>query len=138
MLLFVSFLNFESIMGAMGLGQMFSVNPAFASARVSAAELEKIILRTPTIDPNPTGLTTPISGAVTFRNVRFTYRSRPTDEVIRGINLTVDAGTVVGVVGHSGSGKSTLISLLERFYEVESGAILIDNVPMKVSRLSVC
>ncbi len=118
-------------MGAMGLGQMFSVNPAFASARVSAAEMEKIIFRVPLIDPNPGGLTTPIAGAVTFRNVRFTYRSRPTQEIIRGINLTMEAGTVVGVVGHSGSGKSTLIALLERFYEVESGAILIDGVPMK-------
>lgn len=115
----------------MGLGQMFSVNPAFASARVSAAELEKVIKREPLIDPNPDGLTTPISGAVTFRNVRFTYRGRPTDEIIRGINLTVQAGMVVGVVGHSGSGKSTLIALLERFYEVESGAILIDNVPLR-------
>ncbi len=110
---------------------MFSVNPAFASARVSAAELEKVIKREPLIDPNPDGLTTPISGAVTFRNVRFTYRGRPTDEIIRGINLTVQAGMVVGVVGHSGSGKSTLIALLERFYEVESGAILIDNVPLR-------
>jgi ATP-binding cassette subfamily B (MDR/TAP) protein 1 len=118
-------------MGAMGLGQMFSLNPAFASARVSAAQMEKIINRSPTIDPNPTGVVTPISGAVTFRNVRFTYRARPTEEVIRGINLNVDAGMVVGVVGHSGSGKSTLISLLERFYEVESGAILVDGIPMR-------
>lgn len=68
---------------------------------------------------------------VVFRNVRFTYPSRPTEEVIAGISLDVPAGTVVGVVGHSGSGKSTIISLIERFYEVESGSILIDGVPLK-------
>ncbi len=117
--------------GAMGLGQMFSVNPSFAAARVSGYQLQKVIDRVPKIDPNPNGLVTPVEGRVTFRNVRFTYASRPTDEVIRGISLDIAPGMVVGVVGHSGSGKSTLISLIERFYEIESGAILIDNVPLR-------
>ena len=119
-------------MGAMGLGQMLSLGSVFADARVAAAQLEEIIQRKPGIDPNTEkGLQTPIRGDVTFRNVRFTYKSRPTDEVIRGVSVHVPAGTVVGIVGHSGSGKSTMISLIERFYEVESGAILIDNVPLK-------
>jgi hypothetical protein len=122
---------FSVIMGAMGLGQMFSVNPSFAAARVSGFQLQKVIDRVPKIDSNPNGVRSPIVGQVNFRNVRFTYAARPTDEVIRGINLEIAPGMVVGVVGHSGSGKSTLISLIERFYEIESGAILIDNIPLR-------
>jgi hypothetical protein len=62
----------------MGLGQMFSVNPSFAAARVSGYALQKVIDRVPKIDSNPNGLKTPIYGRVTFRNVRFTYSVRPT------------------------------------------------------------
>lgn len=49
----------------------------------------------------------------------------------QGINLEVSPGMVVGVVGHSGAGKSTLISLIERFYDVPSGAILVDGKDVK-------
>jgi ATP-binding cassette subfamily B (MDR/TAP) protein 1 len=80
---------------------------------------------------SPTGLLDPIEGAVQLRNLRFTFPSRPTDEVIRGINCTFPAGTIVGVVGQSGAGKSTLISLIERFYDPTSGAILIDGKDAK-------
>jgi len=64
---------------------------------------------------------------ITFRNVCFSYGS---NQVLRGINLTVKRGEVVALVGESGSGKSTLVNLLERFYDPTSGEILVDDVPI--------
>ena len=124
---------FSIIMGAMGLGQMFSVNPEFANCRASAYQVIKLIERESLVNPNlENGLKdVQVDGNITFRNARFFFPSRPTDEVIKGLNLHIPAGTVVGVVGHSGAGKSTLIALMERFHDVTSGAILLDGVDLK-------
>jgi ATP-binding cassette, subfamily B, bacterial MsbA len=69
-------------------------------------------------------------GEVEFRDVNFAY----TDEkgpVLRHVSLKVAAGTNVAIVGRSGSGKSTLVSLLPRFYDPLSGAVLIDGVDIR-------
>src|SRR5690606_31516015 len=60
-----------------------------------------------------------------FENIRFHYGRD--SGVIEGINLNVRPGEKIGLVGHSGAGKSTLVSLLLRFYDLESGRILIDG-----------
>jgi len=70
----------------------------------------------------------PIRGEVTFRNVCFSYERGK--EVLRDINLSVPAGTMLGLVGRSGSGKSTIIGLLCRFHEPDHGEILIDGVAL--------
>ncbi len=73
-------------------------------------------------------------GEVEFRGVEFTY---DTDKgrVLRNVNLRVAAGTTVAIVGRSGSGKSTLVSLLPRFYDPSSGAVLLDGVDIREYRL---
>jgi ABC-type multidrug transport system fused ATPase/permease subunit len=76
-------------------------------------------------------LTTRIEGTVIFRDVAFTYPSRKEIQVLKSINLTVNKGETIAVVGPSGSGKSTLVGLLLRFYDPESGAILIDGKDAK-------
>jgi subfamily B ATP-binding cassette protein MsbA len=70
-----------------------------------------------------------IRGHVEFRNVSFTYGDEDLP-VLRNISLEVESGKTLAIVGHSGSGKSTLASLLPRFYEVTSGQILLDGVPI--------
>ena len=69
-------------------------------------------------------------GKIAFENLRFNY-GKPTQkgghDVVDGLNLTIAPGEKVGLVGRSGAGKSTLASLLLRFYDVESGHILIDG-----------
>ncbi|MFV9670839.1 lipid A ABC transporter ATP-binding protein/permease MsbA [Pantoea sp. ARC607] len=66
------------------------------------------------------------SGSIEFRDVTFTYPGAER-AALRHINLTLPAGKTVALVGRSGSGKSTLASLLTRFYDIDSGAILLDG-----------
>lgn len=73
-------------------------------------------------------LTKRIEGTVSFENLAFTYPSRKEIRVLKSINLTVKKGETIAIVGPSGSGKSTIVSLLLRFYDPESGAILIDGI----------
>jgi subfamily B ATP-binding cassette protein MsbA len=70
-----------------------------------------------------------ISGNVKFRSVDFTY-SAEKGAVLRDIDLSVASGETLAIVGRSGSGKSTLVSLIPRFYDPESGEILIDGTPI--------
>jgi len=65
------------------------------------------------------------SGNIRFENVRFSYIKD--QEVLKGINLNVKPGETVAIVGATGAGKSTIINLLNRFYEIDSGSIYIDN-----------
>ena len=64
-------------------------------------------------------------GDIKFKKVRFGYI--PDEEVIKGIDLEVKAGQTIAIVGSTGAGKSTIINLLNRFYEINSGSIYIDN-----------
>ena len=64
-------------------------------------------------------------GNILFKDVRFGYI--PDEEVIKGIDLEVNAGQTIAIVGSTGAGKSTIINLLNRFYEINSGSIYIDH-----------
>lgn len=65
-----------------------------------------------------------VSGAVEFRDVQFRYGTRP---ILRGVNLQIRSGEMIGLVGPSGAGKTTLINLVCRFHDVSEGAVLIDG-----------
>lgn len=65
-----------------------------------------------------------VSGAVEFRDVQFRYGTRP---ILRGVNLQIRPGEMIGLVGPSGAGKTTLINLVCRFHDVSEGAVLIDG-----------
>jgi len=71
-----------------------------------------------------------LNGHVSIRDVRFSYAGDK-GEVLNGVSVDVDAGKTLAIVGHSGSGKSTLASLLPRFYEIDSGDILIDGTSIR-------
>ena len=68
-----------------------------------------------------------IKGEVIFKNVAFTYPSRKEIQVLKNVNFKASFGQKIAIVGSSGAGKSTISSLLLRFYDIESGSILIDN-----------
>ncbi|MEY4539883.1 MAG: hypothetical protein RLZZ306_1640, partial [Bacteroidota bacterium] len=64
---------------------------------------------------------------IVYKNVAFSYPSRPDMEVLRNINLQVKTGEKVGLVGYSGAGKSTIVQLLMRYYKLTGGQILVDG-----------
>jgi len=68
-----------------------------------------------------------VKGNIEFKNLSFTYPTRPDEEVLKNINLTIDANQLVALVGSSGSGKTTIASLLLQLYPYEKGAILFDG-----------
>ena len=74
---------------------------------------------------------TNVKGKIEFRNVSFAYPTKPGMYVLRNVSFVIQPGQSVALVGFSGSGKSTVIQLLERFYDVEEGEILIDDVNIK-------
>ncbi|CAG2130670.1 cyanophycin metabolism-associated ABC transporter [Ralstonia mannitolilytica] len=69
-----------------------------------------------------------VNGAIELRDLGFRYGNRA---VIRGLNLSIRPGEMIGLVGHSGSGKSTLVNLICRFYDVSEGAIRVDGVDIR-------
>jgi ATP-binding cassette subfamily B (MDR/TAP) protein 1 len=73
---------------------------------------------------------------VEIRAATFAYPQRPEHNVYDNLNLTIEAGQTVAFVGPSGCGKSTAVQLFERFYDPNSGSILIDGVDMKELRVS--
>ena len=74
-----------------------------------------------------------INGRIELREVGFRYGNR---QVIRGLNLNIAPGEMIGLVGHSGSGKSTLINLICRFYDVSEGAVMVDGADIRSLRVS--
>ncbi|EGD72703.1 ATP-binding cassette transporter subfamily B member 1 [Salpingoeca rosetta] len=69
-----------------------------------------------------------ITGRVEFKDVDFVYPTRPDAQVLSKLNLSVEPGKTIALVGQSGCGKSTMISLIERFYSPVGGKILVDGV----------
>lgn len=121
---------FAITMSAFGVSQGASLTPDLSKTKLAVNSIFELLDRKSLIDPyNTSGKTLmPLKGDIELRNISFTYPSRPTIPIFKDLSLTVPAGKTVALVGESGSGKSTVISLLERFYDVDSGSILLDGV----------
>jgi ABC-type multidrug transport system fused ATPase/permease subunit len=96
-----------------------------------ALERMQTILNTDTAIPQKPNAFKPgkLSGNIVFENVSFAYN--PETPVLRNIDLTIKPGQRIGVCGPTGGGKSTVVSLIPRFYDANSGRILIDDVDIK-------
>lgn len=71
------------------------------------------------------------SGNVEFRNVSFRYFKNRKDPVLDNINIKINSGEMVGIIGSTGSGKSTLVSLISRLYDADEGEVIVDGVNVK-------
>lgn len=96
---------------------------------LAAGESVFAILDQP-IEPNQGQLQSPrVNGAITLQDIHFSYDDEG-KQALDGINLDIQPGETIALVGSSGSGKTTLANLLPRFYDVSSGQILIDQQPL--------
>ncbi|KAK3353928.1 mating factor A secretion protein STE6-like protein [Lasiosphaeria hispida] len=142
---------FSLLVSALLWSQMFALAPELSSARAAMARMLGLI------EIGSAGMLGRVEGlpltagaeeagaekggvggsraaSVRFQDVRFSYPARPDAEVLKGLNIDIKPGTFVALVGPSGAGKSTIISLVERLYKPQSGAILIDGVDVTKSR----
>ncbi|ULT83478.1 hypothetical protein L3Y34_012603 [Caenorhabditis briggsae] len=120
---------FSMLIGAYFLGLISPHLMVLLNARVAAATIYEVIDRVPEIDAysNEGQKIDKIVGRVVFENVHFRYPTRKKAKVLNGLNLTIEPGTSVALVGHSGCGKSTSVGLLTRLYEQEDGKVMIDG-----------
>ena len=72
-----------------------------------------------------------IKGKIDIKDGDFYYPARPDIKVLNSLNLKINPGQNIAIVGHSGSGKSTIISILERFYELETGVAEVEDIDVK-------
>ena len=96
---------------------------------IAANRVFEILETNDQIEDKGTIVAKKFNGNITFKNVHFSYIDN--EEVIKGIDLTVISGETIAIVGSTGAGKSTIINLLNRFYEINSGKIFIDNENIK-------
>jgi len=100
---------------------------------VAANRVFDIIDTKANIEDNGTIEVGNLNGEIEFKDVRFSYVDD--EEVLKGISFKVNPGETVAIVGATGAGKSTIINLLSRFYEIDSGTILVDNTNIKEIQL---
>lgn len=102
-------------------------------ALASAKRIKEVLNEVPDInDSNALYLDKQVElGKIEFRNVNFRYFKNSPDLVLKDINLTIEPGSTVGIIGSTGCGKTTLISMIPRLYDVDSGEVLVDGVNVK-------
>ncbi len=119
----------QIVMAFLMLSMMFIILPR---AAVSADRIADVLETEPLIkDPEqPRGFSEPFKGSIEFRNVNFRYPGAEED-VLHDISFTANPGETTAFIGTTGSGKSTIVNLIPRFYEVTSGAILLDGIDIR-------
>uniref|UniRef100_A0ACD5V8Z7 Uncharacterized protein n=1 Tax=Avena sativa TaxID=4498 RepID=A0ACD5V8Z7_AVESA len=121
------------MVGALSLSLATPSITAFAGGQGAAYRMFKTIEREPDIDVYDTKgvILEDVKGDTELKDVYFSYPTRPDHLVFNGFSLRVPSGTTMALVGESGSGKSTVVSLVERFYDPQSGEVLIDGVDIR-------
>jgi ATP-binding cassette, subfamily B, bacterial len=121
-----------AVFAASSLGQLSEVYGELAQAAGAAERLGEILEAKPAVaaPARPKPLPEPPLGTVAFENVRFAYPTRAEQPALHGLSFGMRAGERVALVGPSGSGKSTVLQLLLRFYDPQSGRILVDGAPI--------
>ncbi|XP_057873541.1 ABC transporter B family member 20 isoform X2 [Cryptomeria japonica] len=122
---------FAIILSGLGLNQAATNFYSFEQGRIAAYRLYEMISRSPA-SINQEGKTLDsVQGNIEFRNVYFSYLSRPDIPILSGFYLTIPAKKTVALVGRNGSGKSSIIPLMERFYDPTLGEVLLDGENIK-------
>jgi ATP-binding cassette subfamily B protein len=91
------------------------------------------LMATPTGTPEPAHPMKPghLEGHITFRDVRFSYPGAASGEALAGVDVDIEAGERVALVGETGAGKSTIVKLVARFYDPTAGTVLVDGTDLR-------
>ena len=128
----VAFTNY--LLTTMGpLTMMTMLSNTWASGIASAKRVNEVLDTVPEVldAPDTVSLPEATQGRLVFENVSFHYKGNSAESVLDNINLTVEPGKTVAILGSTGAGKSTLVNLMPRFYDVSSGRILLDGVDIR-------
>ena len=118
----------QILMSILNMANMFQ---SISRAKVSSMRLNEVLRSLPVKADGDFDGQTNISGKIEFKNVSFAYPDSPNVCVLNNINMTINEGETIGILGSTGSGKSSLINLIPRFYDVTSGVILVDGVDVR-------
>ncbi|XP_039044114.1 ABC transporter B family member 20-like isoform X3 [Hibiscus syriacus] len=126
---------FAVILSGLGLNQAATNFYSFDQGRIAAYRLFEMISHSSSGLNQEGNILVSIQGNIEFRNVYFSYLSRPEIPILSGFYLTVPAKKAVALVGRNGSGKSSIIPLMERFYDPTLGEVLLDGENIKNLKL---
>eukprot|EP00026_Physarum_polycephalum_P001240 Phypoly_transcript_01241.p2 GENE.Phypoly_transcript_01241~~Phypoly_transcript_01241.p2 ORF type:complete len:571 (+),score=92.86 Phypoly_transcript_01241:219-1715(+) len=119
---------FAMLTGAMALITIPTSIQAIALAQSAAYRVFSVINRKPKISIESAGIRKEhLEGTIEFQEVSFAYPTRPSIPVLKGFSAIIPSGKTVAIVGPSGSGKSTTVALVQRWYDVLDGSVLIDG-----------
>lgn len=125
---------FKSFVTYSGLNQAATNFYSFEQGRIAAYRLYEMISRSNSTVNQDGNTLDSVQGNIEFRNVYFSYLSRPEIPILSGFYLTVPARKTVALVGRNGSGKSSIIPLMERFYDPTLGMSFL----IMLSCLTMC
>ncbi|KAK7273067.1 hypothetical protein RIF29_14113 [Crotalaria pallida] len=126
---------FAVILSGLGLNQAATNFYSFDQGRIAAYRLFEMISRSSSSVNHDGTAPNSVQGNIQFRNVYFSYPSRPEIPILSEFYLTVPAKKAVALVGRNGSGKSSIIPLMERFYDPTLGEVLLDGENIKNLKL---
>lgn len=125
----IAFILYSVQIGA-SLGMMAGLVVSLFSAKGASKRTFQLIDREPRVPISGGSQPDRMDGHICFKNVDFAYPSRPDVTVLANFSVDIPKNKRVAFVGSSGAGKSTVLSLIQRFYDVTGGEILIDGVPL--------
>ncbi|VVC86623.1 unnamed protein product [Leptidea sinapis] len=120
------------LMGSASATQAFAFAPNFQKGIKAAGRVMVLLKRESKIkDPDtPAAVNFRGTGEASLQNVSFKYPTRPLVQVLNSLNLEIEKGKTIALVGSSGCGKSTIIQLLERYYDSDEGIVAQDGIPL--------
>lgn len=122
---------------AQSFASLIAIYTQFQEALGATKRVFQLMDTAPTIADNPDAIELgEIEGRIRFEGVHFRYDERIS--VLEDINLTIEAGEIIALVGHSGAGKSTMFNLIPRFYDADEGCVTVDGIDIrKVTQASL-
>lgn len=120
----------------MSVMQFAMIFQSITRAKVCAKRIEEVLNSSPVITSNVSrnsdyNIKEKDKGTIEFKNVDFSYPSLSGKPVISNLNLKINKGEVIAILGATGSGKSSIVNLIPRFYDVTNGEVLVDGINVK-------